>query len=210
MQQTATNFNITKKLKDVWNLIIVIAMILAKNDADTVEILASVLLDGGTAVIPCDTIYGISAVYGKGEAALKTLKGRDANKPFLVLATIQQARSLCSYIPPSVLNAWPAPLTVILPGVSGSTIGIRVPDDEFLVSILESVGSPVYSTSVNISGEPSLLDFDSICRRFGDKVDVLVKGPENQGTVASTLIDATVCPFRLIRQGAFDASSLID
>ena len=210
MQQTATNFNITKKLKDVWNLIIVIAMILAKNDADTVEILASVLLDGGTAVIPCDTIYGLSAVYGKGEAALKTLKGRDANKPFLVLATIQQARSLCSYIPPSVLNAWPAPLTVILPSVSGSTIGIRVPDDEFLVSILESVGSPVYSTSVNISGEPSLLDFDSICRRFGDKVDVLVKGPENQGTVASTLIDATVCPFRLIRQGAFDASSLID
>ena len=185
-------------------------MILNKKDFDTVERVATILLNGGTAVIPCDTIYGLSAVFLKGEATLKALKGRDANKPFLVLATLDQARSLCPSIPSSIINAWPAPLTVILPYVAGGTIGIRVPDDAFLLSILEKVGSPIYSTSVNISGEPSLLDFDSIVKRFGDKVDVLVKGLDVQGTTASTLIDATVVPFKLIRQGAYDASSLIN
>ena len=55
-----------------------------------------------------------------------------------------------------------------------------------------------------------MLDFDSIVKRFGDKVDVLVKGLDVQGTTASTLIDATVKPFKLIRQGAYDASSLIN
>lgn len=185
-------------------------MILDKKDFNTVERVAKILLNGGTAVIPCDTIYGLSAVFIKGEATLKALKGRDANKPFLVLATLDQARSLCPFIPSSIINAWPAPLTVILPYVAGGTIGIRVPDDPFLMSLLDKAGSPIYSTSVNISGEPSLLDFDSIVKRFGDKVDVLVKGLDVQGTTASTLIDATVKPFKLIRQGAYDASSLIN
>ena len=101
-------------------------------------------------------------------------------------------------------------MTVILPYIGGGTIGIRVPDDAFLLSVLDCVGSPIYSTSVNISGEPSLLDFDSIVKRFGDKVDVIVKGLDVQGTTASTLIDATVKPYKLIRQGVYDASSLID
>ena len=185
-------------------------MILDRNEKDTVEKLASVLKDNGTAVIPCDTIYGLSSVYGTGEAKLKALKGRDANKPFLVLSTLKQAQELAVEIPPEILSVWPAPLTVILSSRFGGTIAIRVPADAFLQSLLEKLGRPVYSTSVNMSGEPSLLDFRSVCEHFEDKVDVVVKGPETQGTTASTLIDATTRPFRLIRQGAFDASSLID
>jgi len=185
-------------------------MILDRNNKDTIDKLASVLKDNGTAVIPCDTIYGLSAVYGSGEAKLKALKGRDANKPFLVLATLKQAKELAVDIPSEILNVWPAPLTVILNCVYGGTIAIRVPADSVLQSLLCVLGKPIYSTSVNMSGEPSLLDFKSVCERFEDKVDVVVKGPDSQGTVASTLIDATSRPFKLIRQGAFDASSLID
>jgi len=185
-------------------------MILDRNDKDTIEKLVSVLRDNGTAVIPCDTIYGLSSVYGSGEAKLKALKGRDANKPFLVLATLSQAKELAVDIPFEILSVWPAPLTVVLNGVSGSTIAIRVPADSFLLRLLDKLGSPIYSTSVNMSGEPSLLDFKSVCERFEDKVDVVVKGPGSQGKTASTLIDATCRPFKLIRQGAFDASSLID
>ena len=206
----ATNRNKLKFIEEKYTNIYITVMILDRNDKDTVERVASVLRNNGSAVLPCDTIYGLSAVYGTGEAKLKTLKGRDANKPFLVLATLSQAMELASSIPSSVLDAWPAPLTVILPYVYGGTIGIRVPDDPFLQSLLNVLGKPVYSTSVNMSGEPSLLDFDSICSAFESRVDVVVKGFDIQGKVASTLIDATVSPFRLIRQGAYDASSLID
>ena len=71
------------------------------------------------------------------------------------------------------------------------------------------VGAPIYSTSVNIAGEPSLLNLTAISKRFEALVDVIVRGDEVQGRVPSTLIDATARPYRLVRQGLYDASALI-
>lgn len=178
-------------------------MICNKNDSSTIDILVDILRKGGTCVLPCDTIYGLSSIMGYGEKALKDLKGRDASKPFLVLATLDMAKQMCTEIPQQILNAWPASLTAILNTKDGKTTGIRVPDDEFLQTLIKKLGSPIYSTSVNISGEPSLLDFKSICEKFGSKVDVLVKGNDIQGTTASTLVDATHEPFKILRQGAY-------
>lgn len=178
-------------------------MICDKNDPSTINVLVKVLKKGGTCVLPCDTIYGLSAIMGIGEKPLKELKGRDASKPFLVLATLDMAKQMCTEIPEEILNAWPASLTAILNTKDANTTGIRVPDDQFLQTLIKKLGTPIYSTSVNISGEPSLLDFKSICEKFGSKVDVLVKGNEIQGTTASTLIDATQRPFKILRQGAY-------
>lgn len=185
-------------------------MILNKKNPETLETISTLIKDGAVAILPCDTIYGLCAAIGIGEKPLMDLKGRDQNKPFLVLATPQQAMKMCKEIPQDVIEAWPAALTVILNHVNGGTIAIRVPDDDFLLKLLELTGCPVYSTSVNISGEPSLLNFTDICNRFETLVDCIVRGQEIQGTTPSTLIDATVRPYRLIRQGAYDASSLID
>ena len=184
-------------------------MVLKKTDPNTIATITSSVEKGEVVVLPCDTIYGLSSIYGKGEAALKALKGRDASKPFLVLATLEQAKELCEDIPDDILAAWPASLTVILNKKGGGTIGVRVPDDPFLQKLLESIKSPIYSTSVNISGEPSLLSFTDINAKFGDKVSYIVKGQETQGTTASTLINATEKPYKLIRQGSYDASRLI-
>lgn len=185
-------------------------MILNKMNPETLETISTQIKNGAVAILPCDTIYGLCAAYEVGEKALMNLKGRDGNKPFLVLATIEQAKNLCTFIPEDILNAWPAALTVILNGKNGKTIAIRVPDDPFLQSLLNKVETPIYSTSVNISGEPSLLNLTDICNRFEALVDFVVKGDEIQGTTPSTLIDATCKPYKLIRQGAFDASRLVD
>ena len=137
------------------------------------------------------------------------IKGRDSSKPFLVLATISQVKKLCSDIPEDILSAWPAALTVILNKKEGGTIGVRVPNDSFLQSLLEMVGCPIYSTSVNLAGEPSLHNLTAISKRFEALVDVIVRGEETQGKVPSTLIDATCRPYRLLRQGLYDANHLI-
>lgn len=185
-------------------------MILDRNDAGTIGELSEILRRGGTAVIPCDTIYGLSSLYTFGEKALRDLKGRSDSKPFLVLATVDQAGELACDIPNEIIDAWPAPLTAVLKARKGGTIAVRVPDDAFLQALLAHLGCPFFSTSVNISGEPSLLDFNSIRERFEESVDVIVKGPDSQGTVPSTLIDATEKPFRILRNGAYDASALIE
>ncbi len=185
-------------------------MIVNKLNPEVFDVLVPLLRDGGTAIIPCDTIYGLCAIYELGEKALFNIKSRNHSKRFLVLATKEQAISLTKEIPEPILNVWPAPLTVILKAKkSDTTIAIRVPDDGFLLNLLNKLGKPIYSTSVNISGEPELLDFTSICKRFEAIVDIIIKGPEIQGTIPSTLIDVTTTPYKIIRKGVYDASFLI-
>ena len=184
-------------------------MILNKRNPETLETISTLIKDGGVAVLPCDTIYGLCAAYPIGEKALMDLKGRDSSKPFLVLATINQAKELCKDIPQDIIESWPAALTVILNKKEGGTIGVRVPNDAFLQRLLEMVGTPIYSTSVNMAGEPSMLNLTAISKRFEAIVDVIVRGDETQGKVPSTLIDATCSPYKLLRQGLYDASALI-
>lgn len=181
-------------------------MILDKNNPDIISLCSQMIIEGKVVVIPCDTIYGLSSLYIDGCQVLKDLKGRDANKPFLVLATLEQAKDICVNIPDDILSTWPAPLTVVLKTKEGDNLGIRVPNDPWLQELLSTVGKPIYSTSVNISGEPSLLNFKDICNKFENKVGCCVKGFDIQGTTPSTLIDATERPYKLLRQGAFDVS----
>ena len=89
----------------------------------------------------------------------------------------------------------------VLPDGEGGTIAVRVPDDGYLLSLLP-VSGPIFSTSVNLSGESSLLTYDEIIPVFGESVDFIVRDIEAGGSVASTLIDATVKPYKVIRQGA--------
>jgi len=185
-------------------------MILNKLNPETVEIVANFLKEGGIGVLPCDTIYGLSSIYGIGEKPLRFIKKRPDYKPFIILCTLQQAKDICKKeIPPQILNLWPAPLTVILKDKNDVSTAIRVPKDDFLQELLERTGSPIYSTSVNTSGEPTLLTFSEIQQRFECKVDFMVKNKEKQGSIPSTLIDATVTPYKIIRQGIFDVSTLI-
>ena len=184
-------------------------MILNKKNPETLGTISTIIRDGGVAILPCDTIYGLCAAYGIGEKPLMEIKGRDKNKAFLVLATIDQAKALCPVIPEDILESWPAALTVILNRREGGTIAVRVPNDSFLQELLSEVGCPIYSTSVNMAGEQSLTSLSAICKRFEALVDVVVRGDETQGAVPSTLIDATVKPYRLVRQGLYDATALI-
>ena len=72
----------------------------------------------------------------------------------------------------------------------------------FMQDVLR-VSGPIYSTSVNFSGERSLLSFDEIFPVFSDLVDFAVEDPSVKGGMASTLVDATVFPYRVIRQGTY-------
>lgn len=184
-------------------------MILNKKNPETLETISTLIRDGAVVILPCDTIYGLCAAYEIGDKALMEIKGRDKNKPFLVLATIEQAKELCVSIPQDIIDAWPGPLTVVLNGKNGKTIAIRVPSDPFLQDLLGRVGCPIYSTSVNIAGENSLTELSDICSRFEALVDCVVKAEEIQGKKPSTLLDATVRPYKVLRDGAYDVSKLI-
>lgn len=185
-------------------------MIFNAEDKDTAEKVAALLLEGAVGVLPCDTIYGISGVADKKSAErIYEIKRRPASKNLITLMSKEQALSSALSFPDAVMNAWPAPLTAIVKGADDETHAVRVPADIFIEKVL-SLSAPLWSTSVNFSGMQSLVTFDDIYPIFNGLVDFIVRKEDvHASSLPSTLIDCTVTPFRLIRQGAYDASALI-
>jgi L-threonylcarbamoyladenylate synthase len=161
---------------------------------------------GGVAIVPCDTIYGLVGRVPDAEARIRLIKGRGDDKPFLLLIP---EPGLCSEfspmpVPPSLACFWPGPLTVILPGHGGATVALRVPDSPFLRESMRAAGRALYSTSVNRTGHPSLFRQDDIVSEFSQDVDLILTAGDMPGRLASTVVDATSTPFRIVRQGALE------
>ncbi len=186
------------------------AEVLYKQVPGTIEKTVQLLQDDQVVVLPCDTIYGLCAMVGPAEEALRTVKYRGETKPFLVLATLEQAKEIC-IVPEDIEKAWPCALTAILLNKEGGgTTAVRVPQDSFLQEVLTKLGKPIYSTSVNESGYHTITNITDIIFSFKDRVPAFIVGSQNQGTVPSTLIDCTTKPYTLIRCGQYDASALLE
>lgn len=182
--------------------------VLYLQEQKTFERTVELLNENKVVVLPCDTIYGLCAKYGPAEETLRNIKGREETKPFLILATLKQAEELCN-VPEDIKNVWPAPLTVVLNAKDGGTLAVRVPSDPFLQAVMEQLGSPIYSTSVNESGYQSITNIMDIIVAYKDRVPAFVVDCDKQGTTPSTLINATTTPYTLLRQGKFDPSFLL-
>ena len=141
-------------------------------------------------------------------------KRREETKPLLVLfAEREQLDALGVRAAASVLDRffslWPAPLTVVLPiaapipaSLGVATLAVRLPAHPELRDVLARSG-PVTGTSLNRSGEPACFDPDAAEALAGGAIDLLVDGGTTPGGLASTLVDATQDPPRLLRAGAF-------
>ncbi len=172
--------------------------------------LASVLRGSGVAVIPCDTIYGIVGAAPRTEGRIRAIKGRGEDKPFLqLIASASWTRRVCGLdAPPRLARHWPGPLTIVLPvveaagGAGPATVALRVPGAAWLRDMVAAIGEPLFSTSVNRAGSRPLWKIADIIREFEHDVDFVLDGGDLPGALPSTIVDATVRPFRVVRAGA--------
>ena len=176
----------------------------------------ALLARGGIAGIPTETFYGLAADPRSevGVRRVLALKRRDAAKPLLALfATRRQLAPLGVAAPAAVLDRffaiWPAPLTVVLPlsapipaSRDALSLGVRMPAHPALCDLLARVG-PVTGTSFNRAGEPPCSVPDEAVRLMPGEIDDFVDGGKTPGGRPSTLVDATVDPPRVLREGAF-------
>lgn len=181
-----------------------------------VDELAAALAAGIVLAIPTESSYGLAAdpMSERGVDRVLAVKGREPGKPLLVLcAGRSQLDRLGIAAGAGLLDRffaiWPAPLTVVLPltrpipaSCGAPSLAVRVPAHEGLRAVLAGIG-PVTGTSLNRSGQPPCADPDEIVRLFEGEVDVLVDGGRTPGGAPSTLLDATVDPPRVLREGAF-------
>lgn len=178
-------------------------MILQKSDPHCITVLIRALKRGEVAIIPTDTVYGFSGIVPQSASALRNIKGRGENKPFIQLIAEPEDIGLYSdsVIPQHIRALMPGALTLIVRTQNGTT-AFRCPDDEWLRSVIRLCGAPLYSTSVNRSGCPVLTDIALMEKEFGAKVFCVVDGGKAADTRASTIVDVSGPVMRIVRQGS--------
>ena len=182
-------------------------------------------MSGGIASIPTDTVYGLAALAtdSRAIAGLVEAKGRASDQPIAVLfdSIAAIARHLADpHVLDQVAPFWPGGLTVVVraapdspivqPVVSeGGTIGIRKPDDALARTVIRACGGVLAVSSANRHGEPAAISADEVIATFGELLPVLDGGDRRDG-LASTVLDLTVDPPRILREGAVDVSTLVE
>ncbi len=166
----------------------------------------SLLAEQKTLILPTDTVYGFSAAEGEaGAEQIRRIKGRDENKPFIRL--IAKPDAIFSFtscaVPEKLLSLWPGALTIIVPSATEpcGSVAFRCPGDAWLREVIDTLGKPIYSTSVNRSGEAVLSKIEEICREFEDEVSLIVDDGDKADALPSTIVrlDGGIT---VVRQGA--------
>lgn len=166
------------------------------------------LLSGGIVISPTDTVYGILGDATDEEAIKKifALKKRLKEKAFpIFVKDIAAARKLV-YISDAktkfLEKVWPGPVTVVLhhkdklpPVLTGGspTMGIRIPDHDFLLKLLVKLPFPLVQTSANISGKPAAKNLPEIKNYFATELmasDLIIDAGEINSS-QSMVIDFT-------------------
>jgi len=179
-------------------------MVALAADPGSFDRLSQVLAGGGVAIVPCDTMYGIVGVAPGTEGRIRDIKGRGEKKPLLqLIARASWITQMSDQPAPPVLSRyWPGPLTLVFPARGGGTVALRLPDSPFLLRLMERVGQPLYSTSVNRAGRNPIVDVAAMTLEFESEVDLIFDAGDLQPGPPSTLIDITSRPYRVLRQGA--------
>jgi L-threonylcarbamoyladenylate synthase len=185
-------------------------MITNKFDSDSAEKTAEILRNGNVAIIPTDTIYGFSGIVPDTEQKIREIKGRDGAKPFIQL--ISEPEDVLLYtdkpVPAELLAFWPGPLTLIVSSMQ-TNIAFRCPGDEWLRLVIAKIGKPLYSTSVNRTGQPPFSDIKEIIREFDSKVPLIVAGGECAESQPSTIVDITGGECKVVREGSLKLTQVI-
>ncbi|MBN2437409.1 MAG: threonylcarbamoyl-AMP synthase [Deltaproteobacteria bacterium] len=189
-----------------------------KIDGEKLAEAVRILREGGVVAFPTETFYGLGAD-ARNETAVEKIfriKGRDFRNPIALIVTEEKdVIPLVEEIPSAATllmkTFWPGPLTLIFraaPPVSsrltGGTgkIGIRVSSHPIARFLAAGITGPLTATSANPSGGQECISADAVIRALDDLPDVVIDCGTTPGGRGSTILDATLFPPRILREGA--------
>ncbi|WP_121744110.1 L-threonylcarbamoyladenylate synthase [Natronorubrum halophilum] len=198
-------------------------------DADELERAAAAIREGEVVVYPTETVYGLGADALDPDAVERVfeVKGRDRSKPVSLAVPTFETAIAEGYIRASdrerefAATFLPGPVTLlcerraVVPDIltaGRERVGVRVPDCEPALELLERVDRPITATSANVSGQPSARRVDDIDERVRNAAVVLdLEGGryspsqpssdrDESGEVGSTVVDLSTATIH--RRGA--------
>ena len=198
----------------------------AKPDDKTLAEAEKILRAGGVLAFPTETFYGLGAD-ARQEAAVEKifrLKGRAVQNPISVIVdTDREVIPLVEELPKAaqilMQKFWPGALTLVftaspavLPRLTAGTgkIGIRVSSHPVARLVARGLAGPLTATSANLAGEPECSTAEKVLRVFGDSLDAVIDGGTTMGGLGSTILDVTVSPPLILREGVVSRSDILD
>ena len=187
-------------------------------DAGAIAWAASCITRGGLVVFPTETFYGLGGDPWQLAAVERIfrIKERDMRKPLPLIAADDAAVRQVAARWPGVADVlarafWPGPLTLVLaashllpPALHAHTgkIAVRVSSHAVAQKLAAAVGGLLISTSANLSGRPPCRHPDELGGELLSQVDRVLHAGPTVGGQPSTLVDVTVHPAQLVREGA--------
>ena len=183
---------------------------------------AEVIANGGVIAFRTDTFYGLGVdpFNAAAVARLKELKGREDNKPILLLISdadqVERLIASCSdEFKIAARQFWPGPLTIVGRAVGElpeeitagtGTVGVRLPAGESVRELVRECGGVLTATSANPAGRDPARSAQQIASYFESGLDLIVDGGEVTATEPSTVLDVLASPPRIVREGAIPRS----
>ena len=178
------------------------------------------LRGGGLVAYPTETVYGLGGVVSKDAVArVRALKARERGKPLIALVAsandvadlrwTDDARELARIFWPGALTlVLEDPLGIFPPGVRDEdthAVGVRVSPHPLVARLLEGLGSPITSTSLNLAGEAPALSGDeaaAVVERLGAPDVLVLDGGTLAPSKPSSVVDCTGPVPVVLREGA--------
>ena len=187
---------------------------------EAVEILKS----GNVIVFPTLSLYGLGADARNPAAVEKVfaIKKRSARKPLLVLVGDRcEVADLTDSIPPAaekLMNRfWPGKITLVfeagksvVKNLTAGTgkIGIRLAEHPVARALCRKMGSPITATSANITGASGCDSIDRLDPDVAAGADLILDVGRLKGGAGSTVVDVTVNPPLILREGNIPAGAV--
>lgn len=188
--------------------------------------IGKLLKEGNLIIYPTDTVYGVGGIIESDESIAKIYKAKERSfkSPLIVLVSDVSKIEKIAYIEEKnrekieklIKEFWPGGLTIILnkkdnvPDImvsGGKTVGVRMPNLDTALKIIEAAGGLLPTTSANISGETTPRSYDELSKEFKERVEILVDGGRCPIGNASTIIDMSDKP-KILRTGAISIEDI--
>lgn len=193
-------------------------------DERQIQEAAQLIRQGGIVAFPTESFYGLGvdpAMEGAVER-LFLVKRRQKDRPILLLIAAAGALDhLASRITPAarrLMDAfWPGGLTLVFSAsdripsaITAGTgkIGIRMSSHPVAAALAQAVGGTLTGTSANLSGMSPCRYAQEVLRQLGGRVDRILDGGITAGKNASTVLDVSEDPPRILRQGIVSREQL--
>ena len=182
-------------------------------DSTSIDRAVSILKNGGIIIYPTDTLYGfgVDATNSKAIESLNLLKNRKDPLSIIVpsLNDVENYGKLNKEARRFINKILPGPFTILIDSIgsnlsplvneSSDYTGIRIPNHSFPIKIVETLGNPIITTSVNKKNKTPLNDIYEMEKNFKN-IDIF-KDKINIDSKGSTIINLAVNPSEIIRHG---------